>query len=170
MPKLKLGIIFKTPKLFEKFTIFNLFLERDLPRKSKNMKRDMDFIRDLLLRIDDGETHFQLIDQSCAEAIGLEIDTRITREECARFQYHIYLLNDAGFIDSFTYADGSVHVKAITWAGHDFLDSIRDDVIWLRTKEAAKAVGSFSIETLKGLAKGFLRKKTEELTGIKLDI
>ncbi len=56
----------------------------------------------------------------------------------------------------------------LTWDGHDFLDSIRDPVIWQETKEGVKKAGGFSLELLGDLAKGLLKKKIEDHTGVQL--
>lgn len=36
----------------------------------------------------------------------------------------------------------------LTMAGHEYLDTIRDEEVWRRTKEGDRAVGSFSLATL----------------------
>jgi hypothetical protein len=56
----------------------------------------------------------------------------------------------------------------LSWYGHDFLDSIRDPKIWERTKRGAEAAGGFTVDLLKDLATGFIRKQIEERTGVKL--
>ena len=52
--------------------------------------------------------------------------------------------------------------------GHDFLDSIRDPDVWDKTKKGALAAGGFAMDLLKKLATGFVKKKIEDSTGIKL--
>jgi hypothetical protein len=57
----------------------------------------------------------------------------------------------------------------LTGAGHDYLDAIRDDGIWQQTKEAvAETGGSATLEILKSLAIGLLKKKIAQHTGIEL--
>ena len=63
---------------------------------------------------------------------------------------------------------GHVIVRGLTWNGHDFLDSIRDPKIWAKTKSGAAAAGGFTVDLLKDLAKGLVRKQIEEYTGVKL--
>jgi hypothetical protein len=83
---------------------------------------------------------------------------------------HLLLLINAGFMDGDMGGDGHFILKGLTWLGHDFLDSVRDPVIWRKTKEGAKKAGGFSLELLIALAKGLLKKQIEEHTGIKLDL
>lgn len=58
--------------------------------------------------------------------------------------------------------------RALTWAGHDFIDSVRDPETWAKTKKTAAGAGGFTVDLLKDLAKGLIKKKIEEHTGIKL--
>ena len=48
--------------------------------------------------------------------------------------------------------------SAMTRYGHGFLDEIRDDGVWKKTKEeSSKVGGSLSLEMLKELAKAVVR-------------
>ena len=58
--------------------------------------------------------------------------------------------------------------RQLTWSGHDFVDAVRDDEIWGKTRQGAKAAGGFSVDLLKDLAKGFIRKKIAEHTGVEI--
>ncbi|MGZ5043196.1 MAG: DUF2513 domain-containing protein [Methylobacter sp.] len=59
-------------------------------------------------------------------------------------------------------------ISKLTWQGHDFLGPVRDPVIWQETKEGAKKAGGFSLELLRALAKGLVKEKIEEHTGVQL--
>ena len=78
------------------------------------------------------------------------------------------LLSEAGFIDCTRYAGGDFGYKGLTWAGHDFLDSVRDPEVWSKTKKGAMAAGGFTVDLLKDLAKGLVRKQIEDRTGVTL--
>jgi hypothetical protein len=127
------------------------------------MKRDMDLIRELLLGIEahpqlDGN---QLIQYDDNENFGI---TDFPREQVV---YHIRMLIDQGLIKGeLTY--GGPIISQLTWQGHDFLDAIRDPEIWQKTKDGAKKAGGFSLELLGDLAKGLIKKKIEEHTGVQL--
>ena len=57
----------------------------------------------------------------------------------------------------------------LTSAGHDYLGAIRSEGIWQETKSVvAETGGSATLEIMKQLAIGFLKKKLEEHTDIKL--
>jgi hypothetical protein len=124
------------------------------------MKRDMDLVRMLLLKIEAGkkQTMSDLVNAECR--IGDPED----------IGYHLrMLIKEAGVVTGIDVCtcDGDhwIHLE-LTWFGHEFLDDIRDPEIWRRTKEGAASIGSFSIDTLRELAKGFVKHKLHQHTGI----
>jgi hypothetical protein len=133
------------------------------------MKRDMDLIRELLLKIEAGQNTFAPISSDMAAALGIPIEEPMSREAAERLAGHLELLEQGGLIEiEARMGAGTYHIGAITWAGHDFLDSVRDPKIWEKTKSGAEAAGGFTVDLLKDLAKGFIRKQVEEHTGVKL--
>lgn len=55
----------------------------------------------------------------------------------------------------------------LTNYGHDFLDAMRDEGIWSRTKDAvAQSGGNATLEIVKTIATGFLKKQIRDRTGI----
>lgn len=129
------------------------------------MKRNMDLIRSLLLKL-------EALDLSPGEIAMLDPDGEELGVEGAgpdEIEHHLYLIDEAGFID--TAGGGTLDgltFRKLTWEGYDFLDSVRDDRIWARTKQGASEAGGYTVELLKDLAKGFVRKQIEEKTGIRL--
>ncbi len=102
------------------------------------MKRDMDLVRAILLNLEDRESH--LVPGCSEETYG----------------HYIYLLNQAGFVD--VYGGGKNMTPSgtmtaipisLTWDGHDFLESIRDEARWIDVKAVARSAGSWSVELLK---------------------
>ena len=51
----------------------------------------------------------------------------------------------------------------LTWEGYDFLENIRDPVVWREVKKAAGKIGSWSIETLAAIAKAMILAKVEAI-------
>ncbi len=135
------------------------------------MKRDMDLIRGLLLKIEGGQRSFDLLTSEIAEVLGEDGAGKMPREQVEQIEYHLALLDGAGLITIQAKLSGAVwQIGQITWAGHDFLDTIRDPAIWRETKAGAKQAGGFSIDLLKALAKGLIKKKIEQHTGVELDL
>jgi len=134
------------------------------------MKRDMDLIRELLLRIEEHARPTTALKMDFLTAS----DTRLQVEGSDRTQvaYHVSLLIQAGLVSGVRNSvdESQIVIKGLTWQGHDFLDKVRDPAVWHATKEGAKKAGGFSFELLGALAKGFLKKKIEEHTGVDLDL
>ena len=114
------------------------------------MRRNMDLIRQLLLGLE-GETSTQY-----------EFD--VEGVDDLEKWYNIDLLVQANLIRGVEVrwaADGTgpyVQTKglvALTWEGHDFLNAVRDDSIWLQASEKAKVGGldmqSLTFEVVKSL-------------------
>ena len=87
--------------------------------------------------------------------------------------YHVLLLHEAGLVDAI---DAS-SMSGIDWiptrltmAGHQYLETIRDPEVWRQTKESAEKIGSFSLDVLSALAKGFLRTRIKSLTGYDVEL
>ncbi|WCE02810.1 DUF2513 domain-containing protein [Pseudoxanthomonas sp. JBR18] len=111
------------------------------------MKRDNELIRQLLLAIEDRPPGPPF---SGSEICPEDADPAVVAE-------HIRLLMDAGLIDALTrqYVEdlcllpSRIKIGTITWKGHEFLDAIRSDTIWAKTKsKVADAGGSVSLSVL----------------------
>ena len=63
--------------------------------------------------------------------------------------YTIKMLTDAGYINAkfCGYDDQQIYyVSSLTWRGHLFLDNIRDNVVWRKTKSILSKFASVSLE------------------------
>jgi hypothetical protein len=109
------------------------------------MKRDIELIRNLLLLI---ECHPQANAPDIIEVPGYQKDT---------INYHLALLLDASLIEGTTtmvrgqdYPEVSVH--RLTWAGHDFLETAREDTVWKRALTIlANKGGAITFDILRAL-------------------
>ena len=78
--------------------------------------------------------------------------------------YHIQLLCDAEYMVQI-----NENTYRLTSQGHDFIEAIRDNGIWDKIKDAvANTGGNATIEMVKTLAVGFLKKTISEHTGSEL--
>ena len=84
--------------------------------------------------------------------------------------YQIDLLVQAGFLETCgrETSDSKVQDRVrVTNLGHDYIDAIRDEGIWAKTKEVVKeSGGSATIEIVKALAIGLLKNKISKHTDI----
>ena len=108
------------------------------------MQRDMDLVREILLQTESAER---------------PLDTQQFRGDwdADTVACHVELLKEAGFLDATILHGGGrtlgARVNRLTWEGHDFLDTVRDDTTWSQTKtRIAQSVGSASLEVVKAVA------------------
>ncbi|SIQ66122.1 DUF2513 domain-containing protein [Pseudomonas flexibilis] len=128
------------------------------------MKRDMNLIRLLLLKLEEVELDdepFTFLDYS---------DLAIEGFDDKQAAYHLELMVEAGLIDQGGSGnlDNDFMFKRLTWRGHDFVDAVRDEEVWRRTREGALAAGGWSLDLLRDLAKGYIRKKAADLCDVQL--
>lgn len=121
------------------------------------MKRDMDLIRQILLYID-GE-------ENCNGTNSVRLtDSPIDGRDWNEVSYHFILLHEAGLIRGQNRDNRVIDISGLSWEGHEFLDAIRDENVWEKTKSTATQIGSFSFETVKDVVKAALKKKIENLS------
>jgi len=112
------------------------------------MKRDMELVRLILQAIEGSE----------------DAGTKMMERSIEERGYHISLLVDAGLLIAKVHTDGDkpigYFISRMTWAGHDFLDSMRDDTIWKKAKEHVIIPGaSWTFDILKEWAKHELKQR-----------
>ncbi|CAB3762825.1 hypothetical protein B7G54_24295 [Burkholderia puraquae] len=132
------------------------------------MKRNMDLLRELMLKLEVlpvPTTTFRMIH-------GHEDEVRIDGYTVEEIDYHLSLLDQAGFIHAggldfgMGIDIGGTAFRGLTWAGHDFIDSVRSKDVWDQTKVAAAKVGGFTVDILVTAAKAYVQRKfTEFLSG-----
>ena len=132
------------------------------------MKRDMDLIRELLLRLEAfplGLGAVYIVQPTSSEIAVPEYDP-------AMIYYNFDLLYQAGFLNNGGNSRPGLEFvySGLSWKGHEFLESIRDPAIWRATKEGATKAGGFSVELLSALAKGLLKTQIEKHTGVSIDL
>ena len=116
------------------------------------MKRDMQLARKVLLKLEESESG-----RFGGQELSLPIIDGYTDRQVG---YHCYLLHQAGLLDGIepqsrgAKREGpSVYPIHLTWAGHDFIDSVRSDTVWnWMTKKILTTVESVSFQTLSQLA------------------
>ena len=116
-----------------------------------NMKRDMDLIRAMLLAIEADPHGF---------APKIEIHG-YTQEEIG---YHATLLGEAGLANviDVTCEESKTPValvERLTWAGHEFLDTARENRIWNQAKDTITKIGGASLQIWVMVLTGFIKKE-----------
>jgi len=107
------------------------------------MKRDMDLVRAILLKIEssEGDPRKRVMLGSFEGHSNIEVS------------YHVKLLAQAGLIearDHSTFSGFAWVPQQLTWDGHEFLDAARSDNLWKQAKNVVlKQTGGLSLEVLK---------------------
>ena len=91
------------------------------------MKRDMDLIRKILIKIEDTKEY------------PIRENIKIEGYDDDSINFNLILLGEAGIVevDSKELTDGTkiiVEVSRLTWEGYEFLDSSRNNKVWNKAK------------------------------------
>ena len=119
------------------------------------MKRDMDLVRKILLEIEANYVSTAIC--------GLEIEGY----DMAAVAYHCKILHDAGLISNYNanYGDDEIDyfsVGSLTWDGHDYLDKVRDDSLWAKTKDTIVQKGlPLILDTIKTVSSALITAAAE---------
>lgn len=122
------------------------------------MRRDMELVRKILFKIEES------VDNVACHNLKIE---GYSMDQVA---YHCSILYEGGYIYDYKAQYGgnglySFGVGRLTWEGHEFLDKIREDTIWKKTKDIIKDKGlplvfdivkSVSTEVISGLINSYV--------------
>ena len=114
------------------------------------MKRDMELVRLILLKIEEEYRSTALYN---LKIDGYDIET---------IAYHCKIMNEAGLISDYKaqYSGNEIWefgVGPLTWEGNDFLDKIRDNSHWKKVKDIITHKGlPLVIETIKTISSTLL--------------
>ena len=120
------------------------------------MKRDMELVRKILFRIEE-------------EFVGESIrDLEITGYSMVSVAEHCRLMYEYGLLDEYKpiKADGTpvlaFFVGNLTWEGYDFLDKIRQDTVWNKTKDVITKKGlPMVLDVVKQISSSIITAMTE---------
>ena len=106
------------------------------------MKRDMDLVRRILLKIEESPTG------------RAPREVEIEGYTAQQIKYHIFIMIEGGLVEGVR----TQHLQSpgpeamatrLTWEGHEFLDAARQDNRWEEAKSVIKAVGGATIDVWK---------------------
>lgn len=116
------------------------------------MKRDMDLCRRILL-------------QRAEDTRSVVHDFAVDGYDNEAIRYHCNLLKQAGFIASLSLdIHNKLFVGELTWQGHEFLESIREDTVWNKTKDVIAKKGlPMVFDVVKEISKAVLTSMLQGL-------
>jgi len=130
-------------------------------------KMNPEILRALLFKVEnlqDGSTHSFYVDELVREG-GVFADA-----DLMEIRLNMIFLFEKKYVVGQQLALTRFEVERLTVEGAEFLESVRDERIWKATKDGATAARGFTLELLKALGKGLLKKRIQELTGVELDL
>jgi Hypothetical protein (DUF2513) len=122
-------------------------------RRRTDVERNMDLIRDMLLKIAadpklDGSSRYVF---NPADNLG-----NYSQEE---LNYHVDLLLAAGYVDGNPDSNPNPMISKLTWKGHEFVDTVRDSGIWNSVKERLKGLPTVALSVVFDLAVAEAKKR-----------
>ena len=117
------------------------------------MIRDNEFIRTLLFEFEKHERPYMAFQQH----------SNLDEDEW-KWLHHAQLLSDAGLLQEAVKSGGRQF--RLTNAGHDFLETIRNDTAWNKVLEATRKAGSTTLKMLVDVALEYAKAELKEKTGL----
>lgn len=121
------------------------------------MKLNIDCVRDVLLLIEEQPFNTELGIKSISE--------RLPNYSVDELEYTCLKLNEGGYIKAVTMSTLEfvspriISVQELTYAGHQFIDNIRNDYVFDETKtQIANTVGSASMNIISNVASTIILK------------
>ncbi len=111
------------------------------------MKRNWDTIRDILTRLEEHNSEEDWLNLS-----------NFSQDKQSEISYHMELLIEAGLVngqmsEEFGSGPEDFFATRLTWDGHEFLDAIRNDTVWQKTKKSFINKGlSMTFDLVKSVA------------------
>jgi len=131
------------------------------------MKLTPDCVRDILLYL---ENNLVIVNSNEFSEISLNqiqeaLSEKYTEEDV---MYNVYQLHQAHFISGKIYNHGSYIlslciINEITFAGHQFLETIRPETIWQKTKTSLGKTGSYAFNVLTQVAQNIAIETSKEI-------
>lgn len=131
------------------------------------MRIDNDCIRDILLTIEENTTYEHAM--YFRDSRNYYSD-RLQKYETDKILYHVRNLLLAGYLFKppeimKKYPESALWVD-LSPSGHEFLNTIREPKVWLKTKELIHSAGSFSLKIVSATAEGVAKAYISSTLGI----
>lgn len=120
------------------------------------MKRDMEIVREILFILEEQENSNEEV----------KLSDNIDKEQAI---YHLKIMEQAGLVNNNIKTPGDNEYwiySSLTWDGHDFLDTIKNNNIWNKTKESIKGKGLELGQVSFSIIKDYAKIELKHLLGI----
>lgn len=118
------------------------------------MKLNPDCIRDVLLYL---EENLKISEREFLPITLVTLEEELTQYPKEDVFYSVYNLRQIGFIegtfkDTITGKMQYCNIENITYAGHQFLATVKSETIWRKTKSVVSKVGVHTLGFIEGVA------------------
>lgn len=110
------------------------------------MKLNPDCVRDILFVVEEYSTYSNDVSE---DKLYEKLIPKYSQEEIL---YHVRQCEHSGLFLKAQHYFGGFSIQDLSPYGHQFINDIRQDTNWDRTKDIAKNVGSFSLDVLKDIS------------------
>lgn len=125
------------------------------------MQLDPDCLRDILLLVEKKSSFGGML--SYSDFMNSDL---VNKYDTGKIFYHIKQAAMSNLITKVTWTkDPDFFFSDLTPEGHKFINDIRNEQNWKKTKSVAKSIGSFSIDALKSIASGLVTAAINKLLG-----
>lgn len=128
------------------------------------MRLNPDCIRDILFYVEENAGYSEMIPfYTNLERFNIKLKNDYPADVIL---YHLELCEEYGYLTIYSHTMGAINVKRLSVSGHEFLENIRQDTNWNKTKEVAKSAGSTSIEILSNIASNLITALISKKLGL----
>lgn len=125
------------------------------------MQLDPDCLRDILLLVEKKSSFGGIL--SYSDFMNSDL---VNKYDTGKIFYHIKQAAMSNLITKVTWTkDTDFFFSDLTPEGHKFINDIRNEQNWKKTKSVAKSIGSFSIDALKSIASEVVTTAINKLLG-----
>lgn len=118
------------------------------------MRRDADLVREILLAIEAADMDENAVPDGLSGCGAMMLSC------------HLDLLTEAGLVRRIVednHIEPAWLAYRLTWAGHDYLDPIRDPIVWRRARSLGARAGGWTLATIAAITRGVLLAKVRSL-------
>ena len=128
------------------------------------MRLNPDCIRDILFYVEENTGYSEMIPfYTNLERFNIKLKNDYPADVIL---YHLELCEEYGYLTIYSHTMGAINVKRLSVSGHEFLENIRKDTNWNKTKEVAQNAGSTSIKILSNVASNLISTLISKKLGL----
>ena len=130
-------------------------------KRGDKMKLNPDCLRDILLVIEESTSYTDDVDSD-----KFALNSKMDKYSYEEVFYHVRQADLSNLLYKTTFFKGGFIIQDLSPEGHKFLNDIRNDNNWTKTKEVAKKTGSLSLDALKIISANIISSLVKQNLGL----